>query len=95
VNKVKYATIFVMLLLLAGASYAQQAAPSVPVSQEQYTLQALGQRLTDEINKELQWQAAALAAQDQVKALQKELDEVKKPKGVGANDMPKPTVPAK
>jgi hypothetical protein len=62
------------LLLIPCAALAQSAAPAAA----DYNSQALSQRYMQELNNSIQWQARALADEDQLKALQKQIDDEKK-----------------
>ena len=70
---------FFAFLLFPLTALAQTTQPAP------YESQALSGQLTDEIRTAVQWRIQALQAQDQIKKLQAELDELKK-----AKDAPKP-----
>lgn len=61
----------VSLLLIPGLALAQQQPPSSPETQ------ALVSKLQEEFTAEMQWRVRAIAAEEQVKALQAELDKLK------------------
>jgi hypothetical protein len=73
----KYVILAIGMMFTVNA-FATEALMTSPTPD--YAMQALSQRLTEEINIGMQWRAAALALQDQNKALQKQLDEAKAPK---------------
>jgi hypothetical protein len=73
----KYAVLMIGFMM-ASSAFATEALMTPPTPD--YAMQALSQRLTEEINIGMQWRAAALALQDQNKSLQKQIDDLKSPK---------------
>ena len=69
-------TIFgIALLLIPCAAFAQPpAAPAAP----DFNAQALSQRYMQELNNSIQWQARALADEDKMAGMQKQLDDLTK-----------------